>query len=1122
MSNRFSKEQVDRCIRERRFSELFVGHGWDKENLPPTPLPLDLRDGKKFSVDRVVEKRGFAVCVCDAGEHYPATKAERKHLVTQLARYHYEHLLIICGEDRQCWTVAIRPQNRPLRTLEVEWHEAQDIQPLMGKLNGMIFDISEEEGIAITDVVDRVRTAFMENAEKITKKFYGDFRKELSAFSEFIEGIQDRVPQEWYAALMLNRLMFIYFIQKKHFLDGDPNYLESRLRKTQEKYGDDTFHNRFYRHFLRRLFSEGLGTPASRRDAELKKMLGKVPYLNGGLFDLHQIEQDNKDIEIPDEAFEKLFAFFGKYNWHLDTRATASGKDINPDVIGYIFEKYINDRARAEKGTYYTREDVTGYITRNTVIPFLLNRAKEKCKNAFDAENGIWRFLRENPDNYIYDAVKKGCDLPDEEIPENIRRGMDTKAPDLIQRREDWNSKTPEHFALPTEIWRETMARRTRYFELKTKITNGEIHEIDDLITYNLDIERFASDVLRYYEGSDFIAPFYEAIAGRKALQANQRDTRGITVLDPACGSGAFLFAALNILEPLYEICIERMREFVEEDDGARAQGTRKGAKKHPQFRAVLEEIKSHPNEKYWIYKHIILNNLYGVDLMREAAEIAKLRLFLKLAATAEYDKNKDNLGLEPLPDIDFNIRSGNSLVGFVSMAQFEDAVSIDHQTGQQRIDYGDLTEHIREQAGEVQTANDAFKAAQDAGSEGYQEAKRELTQRLDALNDGMNHYLAEQYGKQTESDYHQWLQSHQPFHWVTEFYGIVEKDGGFDVVVGNPPYVKITSLKYTKFLDMPDFQCPDIYGYFLTRAYALAISTGSRIGFIVMHNLAFNKKFQEIRDVIKSNSGNVWFSFYGRIPSGLFSGDVRVRNCIFIADRSDVDGHFYTTRLHRWQAKHRDILFPKMEYAKFNSANVIPMFNDEVETDFFQGVRHSPISKYVAKQSAHSLFFKQSVYNWISVSLEPPPCFNDRGKAIPQTKISKIVLNDEETKKILLLLFNGRMFFTHWLIYGDEFDLTSGDLTSFRLPIDKFSTEDRGNLLKLADEMAGELGNVIQFKLNAGKNVGSYNTSKLWHITDKSDKIFLKYMTNSPEEVFESIVCHVSQTVLTNKSEQD
>ena len=78
-----------------------------------------------------------------------------------------------------------------------------------------------------------------------------------------------------------------------------------------------------------------------------------------------------------------------------------------------------------------------------------------------------------------------------------------------------------------------------------------------------------------------------------------------------------------------------------------------------------------------------------------------------------------------------------------------------------------------------------------------------------------MNRYLAEQYDQQGESDYPQWLQSHQPFHWVTEFYGIIVEDGGFDVVIGNPPYVEYQKVKqdYT----VKDYQtesCGNIYAY--------------------------------------------------------------------------------------------------------------------------------------------------------------------------------------------------------------------------------------------------------------------------------------------------------------------
>jgi len=64
---------------------------------------------------------------------------------------------------------------------------------------------------------------------------------------------------------------------------------------------------------------------------------------------------------------------------------------------------------------------------------------------------------------------------------------------------------------------------------------------------------------------------------------------------------------------------------------------------------------------------------LYGVDIMKEAVEIAKLRLFLKLVATVEADYKRPNLGLEPLPDIDFNIRSGNTLIGYATKKEIDD-----------------------------------------------------------------------------------------------------------------------------------------------------------------------------------------------------------------------------------------------------------------------------------------------------------------------------------------------------------------------------------------------------------------------------------------------------------------
>ena len=138
-----------------------------------------------------------------------------------------------------------------------------------------------------------------------------------------------------------------------------------------------------------------------------------------------------------------------------------------------------------------------------------------------------------------------------------------------------------------------------------------------------------------------------------------------MTILDPTCGSGAFLFAALNILEPLYNSCLSRMEDYLKS-------GISLNKFVRRMFEDELELIDNHLNKQYYIYKTIILNNLYGVDIMKEATETAKLRLFLKLVSTANPNYGKANIGIEPLPDIDFNIKCGSSLVGYATKQEVD------------------------------------------------------------------------------------------------------------------------------------------------------------------------------------------------------------------------------------------------------------------------------------------------------------------------------------------------------------------------------------------------------------------------------------------------------------------
>ncbi|MYB76672.1 MAG: SAM-dependent methyltransferase, partial [Chloroflexi bacterium] len=634
---------------------LFVDElGWDHGG-GTTEVNIS---GSTFCLNAIAHKRGMVAYqyVADRDAAFPdhPTRQKIEKVVTKTVR---EHIIVYATHDgaAQYWQWVKREPGQPDRSRQHIYHREQPGEALIQKLERLAFRLDEEADLTIVDVSGRVRAAF--DVERVTKRFYDRFRKEHDAFLGFIAGIEVLADREWYASLMLNRMMFIYFIQKRGFLDGDVDYLRNRLGRMQVEHGKDRFQS-FYRLFLLRLFHEGLSQPAADRDPDLAQLLGTVPYLNGGLFEVHDLERDRQAIHIPDVAFQRIFDFFDAYHWHLDDRPLHDGTEINPDVLGYIFEKYINQK---QMGAYYTKEDITGYISRNTVIPFLFDEAQKECPIAFGPRGGVWRLLSDNPDRYFFDSVRHGithdvqkrCDLDRRrELPPQIAAGLAD-----VSKRGEWNSVAPADYGLPTETWREHIARRQRYDDVHAKLANGEVVSINDLVTYNLDIETFAQDVIAASEGPELVRGFWSAISR-------------ISILDPTCGSGAFLFAALNILEPIYVTCLESMQGFL--DDLART-----GRKHHPDtmrdFREVLGGVADHANESYFILKSIIVHNLYGVDLMKEAAEICKLRLFLRLVAQLEsYEQ------IEPLPDIDFNIRAGNTVVGFASLDHVKRALAGD------------------------------------------------------------------------------------------------------------------------------------------------------------------------------------------------------------------------------------------------------------------------------------------------------------------------------------------------------------------------------------------------------------------------------------------------------------
>jgi hypothetical protein len=1029
----FNSSRVREHLRSFDLRHLFIEElGWDHH-----VGSLDVMiDGHSYVLQAIAQKRGLVVYRLSGKvpEYSARGKIER-----QVGKSAHEHLIIYTNLDNslQLWQWVKREPGKPMQRCEHAYHRNQPGDALVQKLQDLVFTIEEEEQITIVEVAGRIRAAF--DVERVTKRFYDEFRKQHAVFLKFISGIPVREDREWYAPVMLNRLMFIYFIQKKGFLDGDPNYLRNRLVRTKQEFGKDKFYS-FYSYFLLRLFHQGLGS--RERTPKLEKLLGRVPYLNGGLFNIHELESPDrygKAIEIPDNAFEEIFDYFDRWHWHLDERPLRNDNEINPAVLGYIFEKYINQK---QMGAYYTQEDITEYISKNTILPFLFDATRAKCTDAFENPNGptVWDLLHDDPDQYIYPAVRHSLSwsydpqYPNEgkpldqplELPTDIAGGLND-----VSRRGSWNGLAPTEFALPTEIWRDVIARRKRHEELKAKLARGEVRDINDLITYNINIRQFAQDVIENCEGPELLRAFWHAI-------------ENITILDPTCGSGAFLFAALNVLEPLYEACLDRMAAFLEELD--------RSSEKHQldefsDFQKVLANVAAHPNRPYFIFKSIILNNLFGVDIMEEAVEICKLRLLLKLAAQVEPNATKDNFGIEQLPDIDFNIRAGNTLVGFATAEGVRRAFKEDRAGAQTQVKFllGETSDAYQRFEEQVELADRAFNRFRDMQTEKAMDAKslfdakQTLRNSLKSLGEELSRHLAGEYGvkvaalaggkSKSENDaYSRWLKSHLPFHWFLEFFGIIS-NGGFAVIIGNPPYVELSDVaRQYSVRDLVLAETGNLYAVCVERFSDLLHEKG-RLGVIVPISSISTSRMQPLMRLLHGKFSPLHLSNFAVRPGKLFVG-VDMNLTIVVGQRAQArsTSTLLSTAYNRWVEQARPVLFEALEYSTttmLERSSTIPKLGSSIAGAIFNQIdKHGSLARLRTEARGSEQLFYHSGGRYFRKCLRDQP--SNEYKALSVRK---------GAGDAVICLLSSSFYYWFWIAISDCYHVTKRDIDALPVP---------------------------------------------------------------------------------------
>jgi len=368
------------------FPRLFVDVlGWNNPASERDWQP-DVAGETSFTRRAVAELGGVAAIQIVVPDGWP-DEPTRARIWKHIAKSYAENLLIFTDKETrasQSQWYWVRRDKHPdtqkprLTARRHDYFRGQPVDLFAGKMQAMVVELAElgpDGRLPVIEAARRIQSAL--DVETTTKKFFAAYQQQHLELLGHIKGIDNERDKRWYASVLLNRLMFVWFLQKKLFLDGgNSDYLRSKLLASQTR-----GRNRFFGEFLNALFFEAFAKPEHERSPEANERTGQVPYLNGGLFLHHKLELDanhtprvGNSLTVADAAFEGIFNLFASFTWHLDDTPGGEADEINPDVLGYIFEKYINQKAF---GAYYTRPEITGYLAERSIHKLILERVFE-------------------------------------------------------------------------------------------------------------------------------------------------------------------------------------------------------------------------------------------------------------------------------------------------------------------------------------------------------------------------------------------------------------------------------------------------------------------------------------------------------------------------------------------------------------------------------------------------------------------------------------------------------------------------------------------------------------------------------------------------------------------------
>ncbi len=283
-----------------------------------------------------------------------------------------------------------------------------------------------------------------------------------------------------YVKKMMGRIVFLHFLQKKRWLNDDPEFLSKLffLSPYKQDFLDQELEPLFFGIFntepdkRERLFHQ------EHWDLRWLAEWEKLPYLNGGLFERDEV--DKMKIKLPASLFEQLFKFMASYNFTIDENDPDDADiGIDPEMLGKIFESLLEDNKA--KGAFYTPKEIVRYMCKESLIAYLETKLSDNASEMLDTKQSIRTFVEHH-------------ELPEELEP--YREVLDTALRDVkICDPAIGSGAFP--MGLLNELWRCREAIENVPDELDLAYRAELKKEIIENNIYGVDIERGAIDIAR-------------------------------------------------------------------------------------------------------------------------------------------------------------------------------------------------------------------------------------------------------------------------------------------------------------------------------------------------------------------------------------------------------------------------------------------------------------------------------------------------------------------------------------------------------------------------------------------------------------------------------------------------